>query len=244
MASCEDSNQVRFPLETLNSDTWASIYTERFSHDWMTMEDSQQEASVLLGQALALQQNHEALAAQSQLQPHPELPFLLPPQPDLPLLFEAQPEHELQDLLPPQAELPFLLEPQPEPGLQFFLPPPTELQPLLQHQQQQQQAQLQPQYYPSLADQWAVPDFQQNHHQPQSPTMLVMGQENMLLARPPQPKPRLSKEELDVLEGVFASDPKPTTSQKKDLAARLNLDVPRVNVGFTRAFAPTLSSFC
>lgn len=43
-------------------------------------------------------------------------------------------------------------------------------------------------------------------------------------------KPRLSKEEVDQLEKVFQENPKPSSSLKAQLADRLGLERPRINV--------------
>lgn len=45
-----------------------------------------------------------------------------------------------------------------------------------------------------------------------------------------EPKPRLSKEEVDSLEKEFLKNAKPNSSTKRELAERLQVEVPRINV--------------
>lgn len=56
------------------------------------------------------------------------------------------------------------------------------------------------------------------------------------------PKPRLSKEEVESLEKEFAKNPKPNSSIKRDLAERLAVEVPRINVCARHTFPSSDSS--
>ena len=50
--------------------------------------------------------------------------------------------------------------------------------------------------------------------------------------QPSSPKPRLSKEEVDMLEKEFGKNPKPNNSTKRVLAEHFGVEVPRINVRF------------
>jgi hypothetical protein len=43
-------------------------------------------------------------------------------------------------------------------------------------------------------------------------------------------KPRLGKEEVDILEREFKRNPKPTTQTKRGFAEQMNVDLARINV--------------
>jgi len=59
----------------------------------------------------------------------------------------------------------------------------------------------------------------------------MMGQGNMHLAKQQtEPKPRLAKEEVDLLEREFNKNPKPNSSTKRELAEQMGVEVPRINV--------------
>lgn len=45
-----------------------------------------------------------------------------------------------------------------------------------------------------------------------------------------QPKPRLSKDEVDLLEKEFQKNHKPTSARKREIAELLKVDLPRINV--------------
>ena len=44
-------------------------------------------------------------------------------------------------------------------------------------------------------------------------------------------KPRLGKEEVDILEREFEKNPKPTTQTKRQFAEEMAVDLARINVG-------------
>jgi len=45
-----------------------------------------------------------------------------------------------------------------------------------------------------------------------------------------EPKPRLAKDEVELLEREFAKNPKPNSSTKRELAEQMGVEVPRINV--------------
>lgn len=47
-----------------------------------------------------------------------------------------------------------------------------------------------------------------------------------------EPKPRLAKDEVELLEREFAKNPKPNTSLKRELAEQMGVEVPRINNWF------------
>ena len=49
-------------------------------------------------------------------------------------------------------------------------------------------------------------------------------------------RPRLTKEQVDILEGEFMRNPKPNSSHKRDLALQTGLELNRVSVS---SFSPT-----
>ena len=55
-------------------------------------------------------------------------------------------------------------------------------------------------------------------------------------------RPRLTKEQVEILEAQFQAHPKPNSNVKRQLAMQTNLSLPRVSVGLTRA--PILCSCC
>jgi hypothetical protein len=79
---------------------------------------------------------------------------------------------------------------------------------------------------------------QQQHHQQQQHQhhMAMMGQDDPSRGPPRQnePKPRLAKDEVELLEREFAKNPKPNSSTKRDLAERMAVDVARINVSLPR----------
>jgi hypothetical protein len=44
-------------------------------------------------------------------------------------------------------------------------------------------------------------------------------------------KPRLAKDEVDLLEREFQKNPKPSSARKREIAGLLKVDHPRINVG-------------
>lgn len=70
------------------------------------------------------------------------------------------------------------------------------------------------------------------YYQHQQTTAALMGQANMHFSKPAEPKPRLAKDEVELLEREFAKNPKPSSSTKRELAEQMGVEVPRINVGF------------
>ena len=54
--------------------------------------------------------------------------------------------------------------------------------------------------------------------------------------KPQETKPRMAKEEVELLESEFQRDPKPNTSLKKGLAVQMKVPVTRINVSSRRLF--------
>jgi hypothetical protein len=59
-------------------------------------------------------------------------------------------------------------------------------------------------------------------------------QNAQLMAMPPaktnETKPRLGKDEVDILEREFRQNPKPTTKVKREFAREMGVELPRINV--------------
>jgi hypothetical protein len=53
---------------------------------------------------------------------------------------------------------------------------------------------------------------------------------NMPPAKPNETKPRLGKDEVDILEREFRENPKPTTKVKQKFAREMGVELPRINV--------------
>src|SRR5262249_45935343 len=53
---------------------------------------------------------------------------------------------------------------------------------------------------------------------------------NMPPSKQNEPKPRLSKDEVELLEREFLKNPKPTSGRKREIAELLKVDHPRINV--------------
>jgi hypothetical protein len=68
------------------------------------------------------------------------------------------------------------------------------------------------------------------HHQQHRAALMGQGG---LMAKPAEPKPRLAKEEVELLEREFAKNQKPSSTTKRELAEQMGVEVPRINVGFT-----------
>lgn len=86
------------------------------------------------------------------------------------------------------------------------------------------------QAFPSFAvDNQSFMTLAQLHqHRQQSRSMIRHGDTS-----PPKqsdPKPRLAKDEVELLEGEFTKNPKPNSSIKRDIAERMGLEVSRINV--------------
>ncbi|KAK0703765.1 hypothetical protein B0T26DRAFT_744457 [Lasiosphaeria miniovina] len=91
----------------------------------------------------------------------------------------------------------------------------------------QQHGQQHPQQYPY----W-------NHHlmafyqQHQRAAVTMIGQGNMHASKQTEPKPRLAKDEVELLEREFLKNPKPNSSTKRELAEQMGVEVPRINNWF------------
>jgi hypothetical protein len=70
------------------------------------------------------------------------------------------------------------------------------------------------------------------YYQQQHRAAALMGQGNMHLSKPAEPKPRLAKDEVELLEREFSKNQKPSSSTKRELAEQMGVEVPRINVGF------------
>lgn len=69
--------------------------------------------------------------------------------------------------------------------------------------------------------------YQQN---PQRAAAVMMGHSPIHASKQTEPKPRLAKDEVEVLEREFAKNQKPNSSVKRDLAEKMGVEVPRINV--------------
>ena len=100
------------------------------------------------------------------------------------------------------------------------------------HQNRQQHGQHQGQHQGQQYPFW-------NHHQlmalyqqhQQRAAAVMMGQGNMHPSKQTEPKPRLAKDEVELLEREFLKNPKPNSSTKRELAEQMGVEVPRINVG-------------
>ncbi|KAK4150140.1 hypothetical protein C8A00DRAFT_37256 [Chaetomidium leptoderma] len=91
---------------------------------------------------------------------------------------------------------------------------------------QQHQAHPQGAQYPYWNPMMAY--YQQQHR-----AAALMGQQgNMHLSKPAEPKPRLAKDEVELLEQEFAKNQKPSSSTKRELADQMGVEVPRINNWF------------
>ncbi|KAK4143235.1 uncharacterized protein C8A04DRAFT_29050 [Dichotomopilus funicola] len=70
------------------------------------------------------------------------------------------------------------------------------------------------------------------YYQQQHRTAALMGQAGMHLTKPAEPKPRLAKDEVELLEREFAKNQKPSSSTKRELAEQMGVEVPRINNWF------------
>ena len=62
------------------------------------------------------------------------------------------------------------------------------------------------------------------HHRNMTETQMA------LAARQVDPKPRLGKDEVQLLENEFQKNPKPSSLRKREIADLLEVDNPRINV--------------
>jgi len=65
----------------------------------------------------------------------------------------------------------------------------------------------------------------------QSHQRQMMGHGGMPPNKQTEPKPRLAKDEVELLEAEFQKNPKPSSGRKREIATQLNVDHPRINVG-------------
>ena len=79
------------------------------------------------------------------------------------------------------------------------------------------------------------------YYQHQQRTAAIMGQGGMHLSKPTEPKPRLAKDEVELLEREFSKNPKPTSSTKRELAEQMGVEVPRINVGPRETHYPVVA---
>ncbi|KAK4242370.1 hypothetical protein C8A03DRAFT_29468 [Achaetomium macrosporum] len=70
------------------------------------------------------------------------------------------------------------------------------------------------------------------YYQQQHRAGAMMGQGSMHLSKPAEPKPRLAKDEVELLEREFAKNQKPSSSTKRELAEQMGVEVPRINNWF------------
>ncbi|KAK3394761.1 hypothetical protein B0H63DRAFT_444874 [Podospora didyma] len=98
----------------------------------------------------------------------------------------------------------------------------------MQHFSAPQHGQPHGQQYP-FWNQHLMAFYQQ---QQQRATAAMMGQGSMHSSKQTEPKPRLAKDEVELLEREFAKNPKPNSSTKRQLAERMNVEVPRINNWF------------
>lgn len=63
------------------------------------------------------------------------------------------------------------------------------------------------------------------HHQ-----VSMMGHPAVHGSKQAEPKPRLAKDEVDLLESEFAKNQKPNSNTKRELAEKMGVEVPRINV--------------
>ncbi|KAK3694068.1 hypothetical protein B0T22DRAFT_372934 [Podospora appendiculata] len=108
-------------------------------------------------------------------------------------------------------------------------------QQFLHHQQQQHQHQHQQHHGQSQGQQYHMWNHQlialyQQHQQRAAAAM--MGQGSMHASKQTEPKPRLAKDEVELLEREFLKNPKPNSSTKRELAEQMGVEVPRINNWF------------
>lgn len=98
--------------------------------------------------------------------------------------------------------------------------PELPMQPFAGHQQAHPQPMQYPYWNPLMAY------YQQQQHR----AAALMGHPGIHLAKPVEPKPRLAKDEVELLEREFAKNQKPSSSTKRELAEKMGVEVPRINV--------------
>ncbi|VBB72680.1 pah3 homeobox protein encoded by the pah3 gene [Podospora comata] len=90
----------------------------------------------------------------------------------------------------------------------------------------QQQTQPQDHQYPYWSQHMVA--YYQQHQQ----RAVMMGQGAMHMSKQTEPKPRLAKDEVELLEREFNKNPKPNSSTKRELAEQMGVEVPRINNWF------------
>ncbi|KAK0729352.1 hypothetical protein B0T21DRAFT_292274 [Apiosordaria backusii] len=90
----------------------------------------------------------------------------------------------------------------------------------------QQQTQPQDHQYPYWSQHMVA--YYQQHQQ----RAVMMGQGGMHISKQTEPKPRLAKDEVELLEREFNKNPKPNSSTKRELAEQMGVEVPRINNWF------------
>jgi hypothetical protein len=88
----------------------------------------------------------------------------------------------------------------------------------------QPQQPTQQQQYPMWTPHWMA------LYQQQQRAAAMMGRAGLHGPKPTEPKPRLAKDEVELLEREFAKNPKPISSLKRELAEQMGVDVARINV--------------
>jgi hypothetical protein len=109
---------------------------------------------------------------------------------------------------------------------------------------------LEPSYH-HFHDQLAqeISPYSESHHQvlqhsyvmaQQTTTMITMPNHQ---ARANETKPRLGKDEVEILEREFKKNPKPTTQTKRGFAEDMGVELARINVcqAFRSLFEPNLT---
>ncbi|KAK5652551.1 hypothetical protein OQA88_10312 [Cercophora sp. LCS_1] len=103
----------------------------------------------------------------------------------------------------------------------------SNMQPTFQDQTHHGQEQVQQQY--PLWSHHLVALYQQ---QQQQRAAMMLGQASLQTSKQTEPKPRLAKDEVELLEGEFAKNPKPNSSTKRELAEQMGVEVARINNWF------------
>ncbi|AEO54134.1 hypothetical protein MYCTH_2296328 [Thermothelomyces thermophilus ATCC 42464] len=70
------------------------------------------------------------------------------------------------------------------------------------------------------------------YYQQQHRAAALVGHAGVHLSKPAEPKPRLAKDEVELLEREFAKNQKPNSSTKRELAEKMGVEVPRINNWF------------
>ncbi|KAK4232262.1 hypothetical protein QBC38DRAFT_91222 [Podospora fimiseda] len=78
---------------------------------------------------------------------------------------------------------------------------------------------------------WTSPHLMAFYEHHQRTSMLGPGNYNLIKTQT-EPKPRLAKDEVEVLEREFNKNPKPNSNVKRELAERMGVEIPRINNWF------------